>query len=135
MHLDVAAKLLAQFSDAAEGVSVEGSSLELSEPAFDGVQPGRAGRREVDVVPGVTFEPGLDCRGRVRAAVIENEVNVEVAWRHAVDLPQEGQELLRTVLAGHPTDDVSGRDVKRRVQTGGAMALVVVGPSFHLPGT
>ena len=47
------ADLLAQLGDAGEQAAPERAALQLAEPSLDGIEPGRAGRREVQVKAGM----------------------------------------------------------------------------------
>jgi hypothetical protein len=49
-----------EVGDAVVGGAAEFAVGELGEPALDEVEPGRAGRREVQVEPGVLEQPLLD---------------------------------------------------------------------------
>ena len=69
-----------------------------------------------------------------RAAVVHDEVDVEVGRHVALDRVEELAELLRAV-AGHAfADDRSGLHVERGEQRGRAVPLVVVGAPLGLAG-
>ncbi len=59
---------------------------EVSEPAFDLVEPGRPGRGEVDVEAGVPGEPVVDYRGFVGGEVVADQVDIEFGGHGLVDL-------------------------------------------------
>ena len=50
---------------------------EQAEPALGLVDPGGAGRGEVDVEPGVFCQPGSYCGGLVGAVVVADEMHVQ----------------------------------------------------------
>ncbi|MNN28098.1 hypothetical protein D3C81_1416560 [compost metagenome] len=70
----------------------------------------------------------------MRRAVVQNHVQVQLGGCAAVDLLQEGQELLGPVSLGDATDDLARQDVKGGIQTGRAVTLVVMRPPLDLPG-
>ncbi len=79
------------------------------------------------VEPGMAFEPPLDFRCLVGGVVVDDQVEIQVLGRLAVDLVQEANELLVSVLPHALADDLAVEHVERREQGGGAVALVVVG--------
>jgi len=70
---------------------------EQREPALDLVQPGGAGRCEVEVIARVAGEPCLDRRRLVDGVVVEHEMDVEVGRHGLLDLGQELAEFDRAV--------------------------------------
>ena len=93
-----------------------------------------AGRGEVQVKARVGGQPAPDLRGLVGRAVVEHEVHVEVLGDLLVDRLQELVELDRAVTVVQPADHLAGGEVERRVQAGGAVALVVVGRALGRAG-
>jgi hypothetical protein len=63
-------------------------------PAFDEVQPGRAGGREMEMKPRMANEPPAHARGLVGAVIVENEMHREVGWHLRVDGLKEFEKLL-----------------------------------------
>src|SRR5207247_8362787 len=100
------------------------------EPAFDLVDPGRAGRGEVHVEPGVFGQPGFDRRGLEGAVVVADQVDVQIGGYGFVDCDQELLELGRPVLAVQLADDRTVGDVERGEQAGDPVTDVVVGAPF-----
>ena len=68
---DVALDLFTQFFDAAEHAAIQGSALQLPEPAFHRVEPGGTGRGEMKMEARMSLDPLADLGGLVRAAVVE----------------------------------------------------------------
>jgi hypothetical protein len=64
------------------------------EPAFDEIEPRRAGRCEVDMKTCVARESPPHARRFVRAVVIEDQMHLEVRRDADVNRLQELQELL-----------------------------------------
>ena len=70
---------------------------ECPKPTFDLVDPGGVGRREVQVEPGMAQQPTLDKRRLVRAVIVEDQMDLEVAWNLGIDAIQELAKLNRAV--------------------------------------
>ena len=83
-----------QVRHALEGAATDGLLGDQSEPALDLIEPRGVGRRVVQVVARVAREPGAHLGMLVRAVVVADQVHVELGGDVAVDVPQEGQELL-----------------------------------------
>src|SRR5882762_5965717 len=66
---------------------------EQGEPALDEIEPGRAGRGEVEMEPGPTGQPAVNHRRLVRAVVIQNQVHVQLGGHGVVERVEEGAEL------------------------------------------
>lgn len=66
---------------------------ESGEPPLDQVQPGRAGRCEVQVEARVCQQPLLDRRCLVRRVVVEDQLNLKADRDFPVELGQELLEL------------------------------------------
>ncbi len=84
-----------------------------AEPPLDLVDPGRAGRREVQAEPGVAGQPGLDDGSLVRGQVVADQVHIQPGGHGLVDPGQELLELRRAVVAVQFTDDGAVGDVER----------------------
>src|SRR5262245_14186193 len=77
----------------------------------------------------------LDLDRLMRAAVIEDEVEIQATWSGLLDVLQECQKILGGMPLGDTPEDLAGSDIKGRVQAGRAMAFVVVSPALNLPRT
>src|ERR1700704_2786107 len=129
---DEAAQLLAQRSDAGKDSPIQAAALQLREPPFYRVEPGRAGGSEVQLHARVCVKELLD-RGRLMgAAVIEDDVQVQARWHRLHNLLQKADKLLAVVTLRDPSDDLSRGDVESRVQTRGAVTLIVVPAALDL---
>ena len=84
------------------------------EGALDLVEPGGAGRREVDMPAGMPGQPALDGRGLVGGVVVHHQMDVEVAGHLGFEGPQELEELPAAVARKALADDLAGGDVQRR---------------------
>src|SRR6478752_6435788 len=130
---DVAPKLAPQIADAGEHAAVERATLQLRKPALDGVEPGCAGWREVQVESRVVRQVVEDILGLVRAAIVEDQMQIDSVGSRSVYVLEKGQEILGCVPLGHPPEYLATRDIERCVEARGAVAFVVVRPAFNLP--
>ena len=128
------ADFLPQFAHAGEDASPEGAPLQLAEPGLDGIEPGCAGRREVQVKAGMGSEEVAYRFGRVRAAVVDDQVQRELGGRRPVDLRKELPELRCTMAPGDAPEHLAGGDIEGGIEIRGAVPLVVVGATRDLPG-
>ena len=80
---------------------------QITEPAFDDVQPRTARRSKVNVETFVSLEPSLHLRMLVRRVVVHDQVQVEFRWCFPVDFLQELQPFLVSVLRHAFGDDLS----------------------------
>ena len=117
---------LLQLGDAGEGAAPDALARDLGEEALDEIEPGRAGRREVQLEARMLGEPRLHLGRLVRPVVVEHEVDVEVLLHAPVDPLQEADELLGTVARLALADDEAALHVERGEQRRRAVALVVV---------
>jgi hypothetical protein len=77
---------LLELRDAGESPTIEGAALELGKPTLHSIQPGRAGRSEVemDVRPG--FQPVPDLLRFMGAVIVENDVQIFAFRVASIDL-------------------------------------------------
>jgi thioesterase domain-containing protein/acyl carrier protein len=100
------------------------------EPPFDEVEPGRAGRGEVQVEPRVPHEPAADPRRLVRAIVIEDQMDVKIPGHGRVDRVEKLEKLLTPMTSMAFTKDFARRDVERGEERRGAMPAIVMGAAL-----
>jgi hypothetical protein len=82
MSVDEGADIGRQFADTAMDGSAELLVGEVGEEAFDLVEPGRAGGREMDMPARTLGEPGVDRRRLVGGIVVHHQMDIEVTpWR------------------------------------------------------
>ena len=115
-----------EFADRGEDAALEGSLGQQRKKAFNLVEPGRRGGREVHMPARALQEPIADQLGFVRAVVVHDNVDVEIGGHVALDLLEEFTELLCPVPPHARADDGSGFHIERREQRGGPVALVVM---------
>jgi hypothetical protein len=116
-----------QIVDAGVAATADALCGDLGEEALDKVHPRRAGGGEVQLEPGVLFQPSLHLGRLVGGVVIENQVDAARFLHGSVDAAQEAKELPGTVAWHALPDDQARFDVQRSKERGRAMALVVVG--------
>ena len=80
-----------------ERAAADGALGDEREPAFDLVEPGGVGGREVNVEARTACEPSSDLGMLVGGVVVDDQMDVELGWHVGLDVPQEGQELLMPV--------------------------------------
>ena len=94
-----------QFANAAVNAAAQLPFGEQRKPALDQVEPGAAGGRKVQMEARMAQEPALDGWGLMGAVIIEDQVQLQVAWHRGVDGCKEVAKLDRAValmeLADH----------------------------------
>ena len=120
--------------DAAMNAALDLFVGEQREPAFDLVQPGSAGRREVQVIARVAGQPGPDRRRLVGGVIVEHQVDVETGRHGGFDRGEEAAEFDRAVALVAAADDPAGGDVERGEQRGGAVTRIIVAAPLDLSG-
>ena len=134
VRLDEAANGFSQLGQTGEDATPQGAPLQLPEPGFDRIEPRRAGRRDMQVNAGMGGQDVPNRLGRMRTAVVDDQVQLEVGRRRAIDLREELAELDGAMAPGDPSTHLAGRDVEGRIQIRGPVSLVVVGAALDLPG-
>ena len=69
-----------EFMNATKDTTLDLLFGEQRKPAFELVQPGGAGRCEVEMIARVAGEPGFGGRRLVGGVVVEHQMNVEIGW-------------------------------------------------------
>ena len=100
------------------------------EEAFDLVEPGGIGGREVNVPTRTAGEPGLDLGMLVGGVVVDDEMDVELGRHIGLDVAQEGEELLVTMAGFALGDDrtVFGQDSVRSSEVSFNVVISVCRP-------
>ena len=128
---EVQADCILELAGAPVHPSLELLAGQFSEPALNLVDPGRVGRREVQVESGMPEQPALRRRRLVGAEVVEDEVDLEISRHLSIDAVEELPELDRTVAPMDLADDHAGRNFECGEGRGRAMTPVVEGPLFR----
>jgi len=103
-------------------------------PAFDLIEPGRRGWREMNLKARVARKPVADGWRLVRAVVVHHEMNVQISGNGCLNRAQEFQEFATAMAPVQLPYDSAGRDVQSGKQSCRAMTLVVVGAPFSDTG-
>src|SRR5438093_4891265 len=133
-NVDVATDGRLQFPGAAVDATAKLFLGEGGEPALYEVHPGAAGRREVDMEPGMPHQPAVNRRRLMRAGVIDDEVDVQFSWDRGVDRHQELPKFSGAVALMELAEDLATLGIQRGEERGRPMPRVVVGPALDLPG-
>src|SRR5437867_9083015 len=115
-----------EVEDGAEDASLEAPPGELGEEAFDGVEPGRRGRREVEGEALVPGQPGANPRMGVGFVIVKNEVDIFSGGDLGFERIQEADELLMPVTLHAAANHLALKQVERGEESGRAVALVIV---------
>ena len=75
-----------EINDALEHASLEPLPGQFGEKAFDGIEPGRRCRGEVEMEPRMPLKPGANLRMFVGRIIVDNQVQLPLGWGFAVDL-------------------------------------------------
>src|SRR5271166_2753711 len=86
-----------EFRDTREHAATDAITSDQAEEAFDLVEPGRRGGREMHVETGMLGQPSLDRRVFMGRVVIRDQMQVEAFGCAAVDEPQELKPFLVTM--------------------------------------
>ena len=115
-----------QIGDRAEHAIFNPPPCQLGEEAFDGVEPGARGGREVERPARVAREPSADFFMFMGGIVVEDSVGDLASGNHSLNRVQEADELLMPVALHVLSDHRAVENVKRREQRGRAVARVVM---------
>ncbi len=109
-----------------EGPSPDPFLGEVSEPSLHHVQPGTGRRNKVQVKPRMATEPGVHAGMFVRAIIVDDKMQIQVAWGVAIDFLQEPDKFLVPMARHTVADHRAVEHAEGGEQGGGAMALVIV---------
>ena len=96
------------------------------EEAFDLIELGGTGRREMHMPVRPFGKPVPDRRCFVRGAVVQDAMDIEIARDGRLNLVEKPVELRGAVAGIAFADDLAGRNIEGRKQRGRAVAGVVV---------
>src|SRR5215213_8386191 len=120
------ADVIGQFFGGAVGTALQLLGGQRREPPFDEVHPRSVGGGEVEVEPAVAQQPSLHLRGLVGGQVVQDDVDGQLVGHLAVDLVQEGDEVVLVMAGANIGDDGAPSDIERGEQVDGPVALVVM---------
>ncbi len=123
--VDVAAKFAGQVRDGAEDATSDDITLDLGEPEFDLVEPGRVGGGEVEMNPRILLEKLANGWSFVGREVVENDVDLLARPTQANHFLQEIDELPAGVAGGGFAVHSSAGGIQGGVQREGAVSVVL----------
>lgn len=121
-----------EFGDAAEATLAYDVVGQLPEEPFDQIQPRRAGRGEVNMHPGVLFQPLAHDRVLVGSVVVDDEMQGQLWGRLTMQFLQEGQPFDMSMLLRRRAQDFAIQVVQGGEQCDSAMPDVIVGPRTNV---
>src|SRR3989338_8756315 len=114
--LDIAHQLPTQVGDRGEDAPRRDIALDLGEPEFDLIEPGRIGRREVEMDERMRHQEGPDLLRFVSREIVHDDVNLTPSRLRLDDGLQKADEFRTGVTRGGPTDDLARLRIERRVE-------------------
>ena len=117
---------LLQFGNTFESTATQAFLGELAEEAFNDIEPGTAGRREMHMEPGVPFQPILHLFMFVRGIVVYDHVDIQAGRRLLVNLVEELDPFLMAVFVHACRDHLPRDHFNGRKERGRSVSLVVV---------
>ena len=94
MGADEVVDLFDEVGGGMKRAATDGALSDEGKEAFDLVEPGGIGGREVNVPTRTACEPSSDLRMLVGGVVVDDEMDVELGWHVGLDVTQEGEEFL-----------------------------------------
>src|SRR5260370_6600127 len=98
--------------------ATDGALSDEGKEAFDLVEPGGIGGREVNVPTRTACEPSSDLRMLVGGVVVDDEMDVELGWHVGLDVTREGEEFLMAMAGFALGDDRAVKHVESGEQRG-----------------
>jgi len=121
-----------EIADATEASAANRLLGNQAEPAFHLIEPGRVGRREMDVEAGPLCQPEAHLGMLVGGIVVDDQMGVKVFRHGLVNALDKPEKLLMPVPRPALGEDGSGGDIQRGKQGGGAMVHIAVRDPFHI---
>src|SRR5260370_24100477 len=116
-----------EFGDVGEGSSPDALASGFGEEPLDEGEPGTGCRREVQCEAFVSRQPALHGRRLVSGVVVEDQMQIEMCGRLAVDCFQKRQELVCPMTRQTFADDGTSRHIERGEECCGAVAEIAWG--------
>jgi hypothetical protein len=133
MHGDVIVDGRFEVSEAGEHAATNALVGDVSEETLDHIQPGRTGGSEMDVKALVLGQPLLNLGVLVCGVVVDDQMQVLILGRAAIDHLEESQPLLVAMQRVDHREHFAGEHVQRGEQRGDAVALVVMSHRLCAP--
>lgn len=126
MAFDEGSDVLLQLARGGMNAAAQLLAGKLGKPAFDLVDPGCRGWREMDMVVRPASEPCPDQRSLMGRVIVHDDVDVQVERHLRIDLLEEVEKLGGAMPLVAFADDKARGDIERREERGGAMADIAV---------
>jgi len=110
-----------QFLDAAKDPAAQAVLGQIAEEALHHIQPGAAGRREVDVKTGVALQPSLDLGIFVGGVVVHDHMDLLALRDHIIDAAQKLQPFLMAMPVVAHREHLTFERIQGRKERGGAL--------------
>jgi len=120
--------------DAAEAAAADRLLGNETEPALYLIEPGRVGGSVVHVKAGPLCEPEAHLGMLVSRVVVDDQMIVQLWGHRLVDALEKAEKLLMTVTRLALGKDRAAGNIKGGEQCCGAVADIVMGDAFHVPG-
>lgn len=130
MGVDVLLDSISDIAHALKDPSPEAVHCEITEEAFNHVEPGSTCRGEVDVKSRIPFEPSFNLFMFMSGVVITNNMDVLSFGNVVSNQVEKANPFLVTMLLHTGADDFSTERVHRRKQRGRAISLVIMSHSL-----
>src|SRR5882672_3646532 len=105
---------------------------EQAEPTLNQVQPGRMGRREVQVMPRSAGKPSANGRSLVGRIVVQHDVHLCRRGKLGIQMIEKFLEFARAMTSKTLSDYIAGGYVQSCEQGRSPMPLVIVTPALGL---
>ena len=128
---DIAHKFAFQIGDRGKDAAGDHVALDLGEPEFHLIQPGRVGRREMELDVRMRVQELAHLRGFVRREVVADDMDFFALGLARADIGEKSDELGAGVPRCGLTHDFAGLGVERRVQRQRSMAVVLKAMAFE----
>ncbi len=119
-----------QGGDAGERAAADAFSCDLGEEALDQIEPGRAGRREVQMEARMLSQPCFHGGSFVSAVIVDDQMQREACVDRCVDRAQEFDEFARAMAWLAFADHKAAFDIKRGEQSRCAVTLIIMRHGF-----
>lgn len=116
-----------QVRDAVKDPAAQALHRQVAKETLDHIQPGGAGRGEVQMKTRMFLQPGFDLGMFVRGLVIQDQMQVAIRGSLPIELLEELEPFLMPVARLALRDDLPSGDVQGGEERRGSMPDIVVG--------
>jgi len=131
---DVSSNLAREVRNGREDSTCDDIALDLGEPQFNLVEPGRVRRREVNVDLGTVIEEVADALGLMGREIVDDDVDLAPRRLAGDDVTKNRDELCGRVASGGLTEHLSALGVEGRIEGQRVVAEVLEPVALARPG-